>query len=46
MECELCDYRLATELVSDGAYQFSVCANCSEALGESWLVMAEADVRG
>ena len=45
MECELCDYRLATELVSDGAYEFFVCANCSEALGESWVVMAEADVR-
>ena len=45
MECELCDYRIATLEVSDGAYSFCVCSHCSDALGDTWLVMAEADVR-
>ena len=46
MECELCDHRIATLEVSDGAYSFCVCSRCSDALGDTWLVMAEADRRG
>lgn len=45
MECELCDYRIATLEVSDGAYSFTVCSKCADALGDAWVVVAEADVR-
>lgn len=44
MECELCDYRVATCDVSDGWYSFLVCYECANALGDAWSVMAEADV--
>lgn len=44
MECELCDFRTATLMVSDGWYSFTVCPPCADKLG--WSVIAEADRRG